>query len=229
MNPLINDTFIAPPCQESLGIVYEDESLLVINKPSGLLSLSGKNPANLDSVHYRLVQQWPTAQLIHRLDFGTSGLLVVALSQDIAKALNRQFQQRQVTKRYFAMLQGLVDADSGLIDAPIGKDPLHFPKVKICSVTGKPALTEYAVIERFPEQETTLIAYTPLTGRTHQLRIHSAHIGHPILGCDLYGTTETKTRASRLLLQACDLSFIHPVSGEALSFRQALEGAFDSC
>ncbi|MNR90894.1 Ribosomal large subunit pseudouridine synthase A [compost metagenome] len=206
------DNFVAPPCVDEIDIIYQDEAILLINKPSGLLSLSGKNPLNLDSVHHRLLQQFPTALMIHRLDLGTSGLLVVALNKEVAAHINRQFQLRTVGKTYQAVLAGQVAADAGEIDLPIAKDPANFPRLKVCLASGKPASSHYSVLER--AANTTRVLFTPHTGRTHQLRIHSAGLGHPILGCDLYGTPESEAMADRLLLHASTLEFDHPLSGE---------------
>lgn len=211
------DTFVAPPCAEDIAILYQDDAILLINKPSGLLSLSGKNPLNLDSVHYRLVQQFPTALLLHRLDFGTSGVMIVALSKAVAANINRQFQARTVIKTYQAILAGHVAADEGDIELPIAKDPVNFPRLKVCFATGKAASSHFQVLERQTAPDTTLVLFTPSTGRTHQLRIHSAGIDHPILGCDLYGTPDTQRMADRLLLHATAVEFDHPVSGEKIS------------
>lgn len=208
------DNFVAPPCVDEIDIIYQDEAILLINKPSGLLSLSGKNPLNLDSVHYRLLQQFPTALMIHRLDLGTSGLLVIALNKEVAAHINRQFQLRSVDKTYQAILAGQVANDAGEIDLPIAKDPANFPRLKVCLANGKPASSHYTVLERAVETNTTRVLFTPLTGRTHQLRIHSAGLGHPILGCDLYGTPESEGLADRLLLHATTLEFDHPLSGK---------------
>ncbi|WP_235602584.1 pseudouridine synthase, partial [Salmonella enterica] len=123
----ILDTFIAPPCYDQIEILYQDEHLLLINKPTGLLSLSGKNPHNLDSVHHRLVQIFPGCTLVHRLDFGTSGLMVVARNKAINAALCQQFSQRMVTKVYSALLCGHLENNAGIIDAAISKDPALFP------------------------------------------------------------------------------------------------------
>ena len=222
----IIDSFIAPPCHDDIQILWQDEHLLLINKPSGLLSLSGKNPQNRDSVHYRLVQTFPGCTLVHRLDFGTSGLMVVARNKAINAALCQQFSQRSVEKGYSALLCGHLENDEGVIDAPIAKDPALFPLMSICATTGKPARSRYRVVERF-YQDTgvplTRVTLTPETGRTHQLRIHCQQLGHPILGCDLYGGlnvpgTET---APRLMLHASVLNFIHPVSGEPVNARHA--------
>ncbi|MCX4181960.1 MULTISPECIES: RluA family pseudouridine synthase [Enterobacter] len=222
----IIDSFIAPPCHDDIAILWQDEHLLLINKPSGLLSLSGKNPQNRDSVHYRLVQTFPGCTLVHRLDFGTSGLMVVARNKVINAALCQQFSQRSVEKGYSALLCGHLENDEGVIDAPIAKDPALFPLMSICATTGKPARSRYRVVERF-YQDTgvplTRVTLIPETGRTHQLRIHCQQLGHPILGCDLYGGlnvpgTET---VPRLMLHASVLNFIHPVSGEPVNARHA--------
>lgn len=208
------DTFIAPLCVDEIKILYQDQSLLLIDKPSGLLTLSGKNPLNLDSVHYRLVKEFPTALMIHRLDFGTSGLLLVALNKEAAANLNRQFQLRTVRKTYQAILAGQVESDEGDIELPIAKDPANFPKLKVCFETGKPASSHFQVLDRQSDPDTTRVLFEPRTGRTHQLRIHSAELGHPILGCDLYGTLESQLMANRLLLHSTTLEFDHPISGE---------------
>lgn len=223
---VIVDNFIAPPCLDEIDILWQDEHLLLINKPSGLLSLSGKNPQNLDSVHYRLVQNFPGCTLVHRLDFGTSGIMVIARNKAINAALCHQFSQRAVKKVYSALLCGHVENNEGVIDAPIAKDPAMFPLMSICAVTGKPARSRYRVIERFyqtTELPLTRVALTPETGRTHQLRIHCQQLGHPILGCDLYGGLEWPGAETtpRLMLHASGLDFVHPVSGETINARHA--------
>lgn len=223
---VIVDNFIAPPCLDEIDILWQDAHLLLINKPSGLLSLSGKNPQNLDSVHYRLVQNFPACTLVHRLDFGTSGIMVIARNKAINAALCHQFSQRAVKKAYSALLCGHVENDEGVIDAPIAKDPALFPLMSICAVTGKPACSRYRVIERFYQTTglpLTRVALTPETGRTHQLRIHCQQLGHPILGCDLYGGLEWPGAETtpRLMLHASGLDFVHPVSGETINARHA--------
>ena len=169
--PLIDD-FIAPPCDEAIHILYQDEHILLINKPSGLLSLSGKHPQNWDSVHYRLqhgrllegrlqhehlvpeplvngatsvAAAFPEAKLPHRLDLGTSGLMLVALTAAAASSLNKQFQAGTIQKRYFAMLEGWLADDQGHISGAIAKDAMLFPRVKICAVSGKASISEYQV------------------------------------------------------------------------------------
>ncbi|CAJ1811515.1 hypothetical protein KLNKPBOH_01313 [Aeromonas veronii] len=170
---VIVDTFIAPPCSAAIETLFEDEHLLLINKPSGLLSLSGKNPQNLDSVHYRLVQDFPGCTLVHRLDFGTSGIMVVARNKAINALLCQQFSQRAVSKAYSALLCGHLIDDEGVIDAPIAKDPAIFPLMKICAASGKPARSRYQVIERLAQQiqgqtvPLSRVRLVPQTGRTH--------------------------------------------------------------
>ncbi|HGY1164858.1 TPA: RluA family pseudouridine synthase [Citrobacter braakii] len=226
----IFDTFIAPPCHDEIETLYQDEHLVLINKPAGLLSLSGKNPQNLDSVHHRLVQIFPGCTLVHRLDFGTSGLMVIARNKAINAALCQQFSQRTVTKMYSALLCGHLDNDEGVIDAAIAKDPALFPLMTICPVNGKPARSHYRVVERFyheVEQGTLLpltrVQLSPETGRTHQLRIHCQQLGHPILGCDLYGgrLLPGTERTPRLMLHASELNFVHPISAKLINARNA--------
>ena len=226
----IIDTFIAPPCHDEIEILYQDSHLVLINKPSGLLSLSGKNPQNIDSVHHRLVKIFPDCTLVHRLDFGTSGLMVIARNKAINAALSQQFSQRAVTKIYNALLCGHVDKNEGVIDAAIAKDPALFPLMSISTTHGKPARSHYQVIERFYHRlengtllPLTRVRLTPETGRTHQLRIHCQLLGYPILGCDLYGgCLQTGTEQTpRLMLHASELHFIHPISNEWIKAHNA--------
>ncbi|MCL1050527.1 RluA family pseudouridine synthase [Shewanella abyssi] len=228
------DDFIAPQCFEDISILYQDADILLINKPSGLLSLSGKHPANLDSVHYRLVKEFPGCSLVHRLDLGTSGIMVVAKSKAINAIISKQFSQRSVLKRYTALLLGELPNDTGEISLPIAKDKPNFPLMKICEIEGKPAVSTYRVLSREDYVSTasdnvadtantqipstrihavTRVELTPQTGRTHQLRIHSQQIGHPIIGCDLYGSRHSHQIAPRLMLHATRLEFDHPVTG----------------
>lgn len=216
MTNTIVDNFVAPECLQKIDILCKDTDFLLINKPSGLLSLSGKNPLNKDSVHFRLLQVFPTAGLVHRLDLGTSGIMLIALNKPANANLAKQFQLRSVFKTYVSILAGHVVDDSGQINMPIAKDPLLFPRLKTCGEHGKQAQTNYQVLERLQNPLSTRVRYEPLTGRTHQLRIHSQHIGHPILGCDLYGTQQTHKAANRLMLHAEKLQFDHPITGKRI-------------
>ncbi|MBV1913985.1 MAG: bifunctional tRNA pseudouridine(32) synthase/ribosomal large subunit pseudouridine synthase RluA [Pseudomonadales bacterium] len=211
------DPFIVPLCEEQIEILYQDQYLLVINKPTRLLTLSGKHPLNKDSVHFRLVKEFPTAKMIHRIDFGTSGILVVGLNKEVTAHIGKQFQARTTSKTYTAILSGHLTNDKGIIDFPIAKDKLNFPLVKICDETGKPAQTHYRVNDQINEPYSTRVELMPITGRTHQLRIHSKAIGHPILGCDLYASEAAFHMADRLMLHASNIEFDHPVSDERLN------------
>ena len=215
------DPFIVPQCHEEIEVLYQDQHLLLINKPSGLLTLSGKHPLNKDSVHFRLVKDFPTALMIHRLDFGTSGILIVALNKEVNAHICKQFQARSVSKTYTAILHGDVVSDSGYIELPIAKDKPNFPLQKICYETGKPAVSHYDVVERLRghtgSADSTRVIFKPVSGRTHQLRIHSREFGHPILGCDLYATDEAFFMADRLMLHATQIAFDHPDSGEMMN------------
>ena len=215
MNEIV-DTFVVPRCLEDIEVLYQDECILLISKPTRLLSLSGKNPLNYDSVHWRLVKEFPYATLVHRLDFGTSGIMVVALNKAVNAHLTKQFQHRTITKRYQAVLHGHPELNRGRIDYPIAKDNSIFPRLKICSASGKPAITEYQVLERLKSPNRSLVQFDPETGRTHQLRIHAQALGHPILGCDLYGNEHSLALADRLMLHAESLEFEHPMTGDVV-------------
>ncbi|MEI6860035.1 MAG: RluA family pseudouridine synthase [Shewanella sp.] len=220
--------FIVTKCLDKINVLFRDEHILVIDKPTGLLSLSGKHPLNIDSVHYRLVQEYPNCTLIHRLDFGTSGIMLLAMNKQITALLCKQFSDRKVSKYYTALLHGSLDSDFGLIDCGIAKDIDNFPLMKLCQDTGKPAQSQFRVLSRYiqavddnfylddiraGDRQVSLVEFEPVTGRTHQLRLHSQHLGHPILGCDLYATDEAYFMSSRLMLHASKLCFEHPVSG----------------
>jgi len=209
------DPFIVPLCEDEIKVVYQDEYILLIDKPARLLSLSGKHPLNKDSVHFRLIKPYPSATMVHRLDFGTSGIMVVALNKSVNAHLTKQFQSRSVVKHYIAVLQGHLEQDEGTIELPIAKD--EFPLQKICHSSGKAATTHYQVIQRLDNPVATKVLFKPLTGRTHQLRIHSREIGHSILGCDLYASEVAFRLSSRLMLHASRLEFDHPTSGKTIS------------
>lgn len=218
------DPFIASPCKDDIEVVYEDSSLLVINKPSGLLSLSGKNPLNKDSVHHRLAQNYNDLSMVHRLDFGTSGLMVLALNKAVNAHLTKQFQNRKVVKTYQAILLGAMVSSKGIINAPIAKG--EFPYQRVCFETGKAAHTAYQLLECFDDavsgHRMSRVVFSPTTGRTHQLRVHSQYIGHPIIGCDLYSSVingvSSERAFKRLCLHANHLAFEHPESAERLRF-----------
>jgi len=213
---LMDENPFLQPSKDSaeLEIVYEDEYLLVVNKPAGLRSVPGVDIH--DSVYSRLKATLVNTEplLVHRLDMGTSGLLVVAKTHGAHKHIQKQFLDRTISKRYTALLSKPIDQTEGEIALPLCADPFNRPRQLVCFETGKNSITRFKVIER--TDATTKVHFWPLTGRTHQLRMHAAHelgLNAPIVGDDLYGTA-----SSRLFLQAAYLAFVHPVTKEKMSF-----------
>ncbi len=207
--------YIVPHSSEDIAILYEDRDLLLVRKPHLLLSIPGRHPLNRDSLISRLQRDYPSASIVHRLDLDTSGIMVVPLNRPAHAHLSRQFQQRLVHKSYHAVVYGAVEKDTGDIDLPIAPDWSDRPRQTICYERGKSALTRYEVIER--QADRTRVILKPVTGRSHQLRIHMAALGHPILGCDMYAHEEALGMAERLLLHATTLAFEHPATGERIA------------
>ncbi len=207
MSASLDDLFILPPCTDDVRILLADSDFLLIDKPSRLLSVPGRHPQNHDSVISRLQIDYPGAAIVHRLDFDTSGVMVIPLNKPALSHISKQFQARTVSKHYTAVVAGLITSDEGVIDLPIAA--ADGPRYKVCPVGGKPSITEYKVLERDEVAGTTRVWLHPITGRSHQLRLHLQALGHPILGCEFYGG-EWAAAASRLLLHATDLAFIHP-------------------
>lgn len=209
-NPMLHNMQAAP---RKLEVVFEDRWLLVINKPAGMLSVPGKEEAV--SV-YTLMRQWyPDADgpmIVHRLDMATSGLLIVAKTKQVHQHLQAQFERRSVKKRYVALLDGVILPNRGTIALPLCPNPLDRPRQVVDTEHGKPAITDFEVLER--KENRTRIALYPRTGRTHQLRVHTAHplgLHCPIIGDELYGR-----KADRLYLHAEAIAFVHPISGEII-------------
>ena len=209
---------VPPPCREEVLIHYEDDNILVVDKPAGLLSVPGRFVK--DSVLHRIMYDYPDAIIVHRLDLVTSGLMVLALSKSVASDLNRQFRDRLVEKKYLADVWGKVIALRSQIDLPIRPDPYDRPRQVVDHDAGKNAITLYEVLERQPQR--TRLLLMPITGRSHQLRIHLASIGHPILGCDLYAHEAAFKASDRLMLHANCIAFSHPISKEHFSFKSAV-------
>lgn len=223
LNYMLNCTPVAPnPLLENpaegkdLEIIWEDEHIVVVNKPAEFLSVPGKNIE--DSVYQRLRQKYPSATgplVVHRLDMSTSGLLIAAKNEAAHKHLQNQFIERTIKKRYIALLEGLVPQQEGRVDLPLRVDLDDRPRQMVCYTYGKPAQTNYKVLER--SNGRTRIHFFPVTGRTHQLRVHAAHalgLHCPIVGDDLYGE-----RSSRLHLHAEWLQIVHPVTGQKMTFK----------
>lgn len=209
--------YAAPPdC--GLDLIHIDESLLVVNKPSGLLSVPGRGAGKDDCLASRVQAVYPDALVVHRLDMETSGLLVLARSKEMHRALSILFQNRQVEKYYVAIVNGSLLAASGEIDLPLIADWPNRPLQKVDHEIGKPSLTRYRVLARDVAQNSTRLELEPETGRSHQLRVHLMSLGHPILGDTLYASDEARKKAARLLLHASRLAFVHPASGEQMIF-----------
>lgn len=215
-----------PPRDCGLDLVYCDESLLVANKPAGLLSVPGRGSDKSDSMTTRVQKEFPDARIAHRLDMGTSGLLIFALTADMHQRLSRLFRERAIRKQYLAIVAGRVTASAGEIDLPLAADWPNRPRQKVDLAGGKPSLTRYTLLQHIdlpvdpatlhgePDLIASRVELEPVTGRTHQLRVHMAAIGHPVAGDRLYGE---KSFAGRLLLHASEIHFVHPFSQVMLS------------
>lgn len=213
-----------PHSQESIRLLFRDSHLLIVDKPTLLLSVPGRHPVNHDCLLNRLSIRYPGVSAVHRLDLDTSGVMVIPRHREALSRLARQFQERRIDKSYTARVAGQVSQDIGEIDLPLIADWPNRPKQKVCFETGKQALTRWKVLSR--DNNSSLLALTPVTGRSHQLRIHMREIGHPILGCDFYAPGAVLNAAPRLLLHATSLRFAHPLSGEILTAHSPAPSAF---
>jgi tRNA pseudouridine32 synthase / 23S rRNA pseudouridine746 synthase len=214
MSDVFDDLAILPICLEDITILQRDPDFLFIDKPTRLLSVPGRHPKNRDSVIARLLPDFPNAVIVHRLDFDTSGIMVIPLDKKSLSHISKQFQARSTHKVYTAVVNGLVKENSGTIDLPIAPDMENRPKYKICAQTGRQSVTEFTVVSRDEIAQTSRVLLHPITGRSHQLRLHMKAIGHPILGCEFYADEVALNKSSRLLLHATELKFDHPTTNE---------------
>ncbi|MFV8783422.1 pseudouridine synthase [Microbulbifer sp. SA54] len=205
-----------PPTDPHLSVIYVDDALLVLDKPSGLLTVPGRDPAHRDSLASRAQGAYADALIVHRLDMDTSGLVVMARGADIHRKLSALFQQRAVDKTYLARVWGEPAQDSGEVDLPLICDWPNRPRQMVDFEVGKPSLTRWRKLST--DGNTTLLELTPVTGRSHQLRVHMQAMGHPILGDPFYAHAEALAAAPRLLLHAQELGFVHPVLESPLHF-----------
>ncbi|MDF7809070.1 RluA family pseudouridine synthase [Pontiellaceae bacterium B12219] len=194
-----------------LEIIYQDEAFMAVNKPTGLLSVPGRGPDKQDCCLSRVTAQFPDALMVHRLDMDTSGLILFARSIDVQRNISLQFEKREISKIYIALLEGVMEMEEGMVDYPMRKDMEQRlpPKHIVDCVRGKKAMTEWEVLER--TDSTTRVALFPMTGRSHQLRVHMNAVGFPIVGDNIYGTA-----GERLMLHAQTLKLSHPITGESM-------------
>nr|WP_267135669.1 bifunctional tRNA pseudouridine(32) synthase/23S rRNA pseudouridine(746) synthase RluA [Pseudoalteromonas sp. L21] len=210
-----------PPMTPYLSIVYQDNDLLIVNKPSGLLTVPGKDPKHADCLIARVNRVFPTAKIVHRLDMATSGIICLAMHKEAHRNLSMQFQDRKTAKRYIARVFGKLEQPTGSVDLPLICDWPNRPKQMVDHDNGKPSLTHFKVLEH--EDNATRVELTPITGRSHQLRVHMLSLGHPILGDRLYAHPAALAMAPRLQLHAEMLSLAHPVSGKEMVFEATPE------
>jgi tRNA pseudouridine32 synthase / 23S rRNA pseudouridine746 synthase len=211
---------------ENLDVIYADDSLLVVNKPAGLLSVPGRGEDKQDCLSARVQLQFSDAQIVHRLDMATSGLMVMARGAAAQRSLNHAFASRDIGKRYEAVVDGYLTAPAGpwgVIDLPIIVDWPNRPMRIVDHALGKPSVTRWRVLAHedsslAPRSRVTRVELEPITGRSHQLRVHLLAVGHPIAGDLLYGSSNVQALANRLLLHACALELPHPATGEKLHF-----------
>jgi tRNA pseudouridine32 synthase / 23S rRNA pseudouridine746 synthase len=203
-------------------LLHLDAHLLAADKPAGLLAVPGRGPDKADCLWARVRSEHADALVVHRLDMGTSGLLLLARGLEMQRALGRAFEKRQVDKRYEAVVQGLPAHDSGEVELPLLVDWPNRPRQQVNFVQGKPSLTRWRVMARDEGLNRSRLELQPVTGRSHQLRVHLAAIGHPILGDELYAPPEAFGAATRLLLHARELRLAHPASGEPLHLRSVV-------
>ncbi|MDO8447812.1 MAG: pseudouridine synthase [Rhodoferax sp.] len=202
-------------------VLYADEAMLVLDKAAGLLSVPGRGEDKQDCLSTRVQRLYADALVVHRLDMATSGVMVMARNPAVQRSLNDAFASRAVTKRYVAVVDGIPAAPVeawALIDLPIIVDWPNRPRRVIDHQLGKPSVTRWRVLSHNERDQTTRVELEPVTGRSHQLRVHMQAVGHSIVGDALYGSPLAHATADRLLLHACTLELIHPVTGQAMGF-----------
>ena len=210
------------PESKNLSVVFADSALIVVNKPAGLPSVPGRPPELKDSAISRLQAMYADALVVHRLDMATSGLLLFARGATIQRALSQLFEQRQIKKRYEAVVHGHLKAPAGTIALPLIADWPNRPRQKVDWLHGKPATTHWRRLPSQHAESYSRLELSPITGRSHQLRLHLSTIGHPIVGDPLYGPDDPSEMSSRLLLHASHLEFIHPGRQELVEFCAAV-------
>ncbi|WP_291896479.1 RluA family pseudouridine synthase [Maricaulis sp.] len=209
-----------PPAAETLPVLFADEHILVLDKPSGLLTVPGRPAEHADCLESRAREAFPEARIVHRLDMDTSGVIVLALTAHAHRHIGLQFEKRQTRKEYQALVWGEVNDDVGRIDQPIITDWPNRPRQMVDHERGRSAVTDWLVLAR--EGGMTRVSLKPLTGRSHQLRVHMDYLGHPILGDNLYAHDQAFQARGRLCLHAKELGFRHPDGGEEMCFSSSV-------
>ena len=216
-----------PDADLGVPTIYSDDSLLVLNKPAGLLSVPGRGEDKQDCLSHRVQRQYPDALVVHRLDMATSGLMLMARGAAMQRLLSGLFEQREIHKRYVAVVDGRMVGDASakdadgwqLVDLPIAVDWPNRPLRIIDAEHGKPSQTRWREMNFVEATQSTRVELEPVTGRSHQLRVHMKAMGHPILGDQLYAPATVVAKAPRLLLHAAELAFTHPATRKTLHFR----------
>jgi tRNA pseudouridine32 synthase/23S rRNA pseudouridine746 synthase len=200
----------------TVTVLFQDDDIIIVDKDPDLLSVPGRGPEKLDSVFHRLTLSFDEVHIVHRLDMATSGIMVFARHKDALRHLQQQFQNRQTEKSYQAIVAGLLTPTTGAINLPMRCDWPNRPKQMVCYEYGKKSLTRWRVMDYY--KNSTRVELIPITGRSHQLRIHCNALNHPILGDNLYGTAESQTATEQLCLHAQSLTFTHPSTLQRLTF-----------
>lgn len=206
-----------PPQDDGLKILHVDDDILVLSKPAGLLSVPGNQPDLQDCLETRVQSEFPTATTVHRLDRPTSGIVAMALNPEAHRRLGIQFEKRKTSKTYNAVVSGIGEADEGTIEQALRTDWYNRPKQMVDNCLGREAITQWRVVERF--ENSTRMALNPVTGRSHQLRVHMQWLGHPILGDEFYADAKSGSAADRLMLHAESLEIFHPTTNERMRFQ----------
>ncbi|MDP6164658.1 MAG: pseudouridine synthase [Gammaproteobacteria bacterium] len=206
-----------PACTDLMSVVYADEDVVLVNKPSGLLSVPGRDARYYDSAYSRLLARYGEIHVVHRLDMDTSGIMVLARHKAALRNLSRQFQERLTAKHYVAWVDGKMAQAQGEIDFPLRCDWPNRPLQMIDMLFGKASLTRYRVLAFDACKQASLVQLYPVTGRSHQLRVHMAALGNPILGCRFYAHEQAVSKAPRLQLHAQYLRFLHPATNLPMS------------
>ena len=205
-----------PSPRGDIEYIYNDEQIIIVDKPANILSVPGRTPEKQDCLIHRVQKRFPKARIVHRLDFSTSGLMVIAQNPESHREMSRQFQNRETEKTYVAKVYGCPDEPSGEVNLPLRCDLERRPLQIIDYQQGKTAQTFWQILERY--EDSCRMELTPVTGRTHQLRVHMQALGHPILGDELYAHETAFAMADRLFLHAKKLIISHPTENNRLTF-----------